>query len=63
MNCPSVFKWRAYLIVVHRRNAYKDMKKTMSDVKYIYWFFKVVAYGCSRTRDELAGCPVSQSVN
>ena len=66
---PSIFKWRAYLIVVHRRDAYEDKKKAMSDVKYIYLFFKVnkcsdlVAYGKNRIRSELAVCPVSQSVN
>ena len=27
--------------VVHRRDAYKDKKKTMSDVKYVYLDFKV----------------------
>ena len=65
----TVFKWRAYLIVVHRRDAYKDKKKTISDVKYIYLPFKLnkcsdlVAYGKGRTRGALAGCPVSQSVN
>ena len=36
-----VAPWRAYLIEVHRRDAYKDKKKTVSDVKYIYLFFKV----------------------
>ena len=36
-----MFKWPAYQIVVHRRDAYNDKKKTMSDVKYIYLFFKV----------------------
>ena len=37
---PSIFKWRAYLMVVCNRNAYQDKKKTMSDVEYIYSFFK-----------------------
>ena len=32
---PSMFKRRSYLIVVHRRDAYEDKKKTISDVKYI----------------------------
>ena len=45
------------------------MKKTMSDVKYIYLFLEVnkysdlVAYDRGRTRDVLAGCLVSHSVN
>ena len=48
---PSIFKLRAYLTAVHRRDAYKDKKKTIYDVKYIYLFFKVnkcfdlVSYG------------------
>ena len=69
MMLPLYIKWRAYLILVHRRNGYKDKKKTMSNVKYIYLFCKVnncsdlVAYGRNHTRGELTSCPVSQSVN
>ena len=60
---------RAYLIVFHRREAYKDKKKTMSDVKFNYLFFKVdkcsdlVGYGRIHTHGTVAGRSVSQSVN
>ena len=37
----SIFNLRAYLIVIHRWDAHKYKKKTVSDVKYMYLFFKV----------------------
>ena len=62
----SIFKWHALLAMVHKLDAYKDKKKTMSHVKYIYLFFKVnkcselVVYSKDRMRGELvAGRPVS----
>ena len=44
-------------------SAYKDKQKTMSDVKYVYLFFKVNKCYVMVAHGELAGCPVSQSVN
>ena len=52
----SVFKRRSYLIVSHRRDAYKGKKKTMSDVKCICLFFKVANV-------PTWWCTVSQLVN
>ena len=55
--------------MVHRRDACKGKKKTMSDVEFIYLFFKVnkssnlVVYDRGGTRVELSNRPVSQSVN
>ena len=41
---PSIFKRRAHLTVIHRRDVYKNKKKTMLEVKYIYLFFEVAKY-------------------